>query len=61
MRLYCAFSKLEKSAITPLVMLYFRKDLEHMERMTGIYLQYVSKHQTNKTEQVSTWHASLVQ
>lgn len=33
-------------------MLYFLKDLEHMERTTGIYLQYTSKHKTDKMEQV---------
>lgn len=38
MKSYCAFSKLEKGAILSLFMLYLWKCLEHMEKITGIYL-----------------------
>lgn len=33
-------------------MLCFWKDLEHMEKTISTYLQYTSKHKTDKTEQV---------
>lgn len=40
-------------------MLYFWKCLEHMEEVTGIYLQYISNHKTDGTKTAKT-HAQLV-